>query len=100
VVAVHCTDYRDGRAETHRRTALAAHLSYVESILDEIAVAGPLRDEAGSIIGSLLIFRTESLAQAKALLERDPYFNAQIWEHVSFHHFGGSAGAWVGGKTW
>ncbi|WP_416906936.1 MAG: YciI family protein [Polymorphobacter sp.] len=83
-----------------RTEKLGAHLAHVEAVIDRFAVAGPLRDEAGGFIGSMLVVKAGSAAEARALLESDPYFAAGIWEDVEVHAFGAVAGDWVGGKTW
>jgi uncharacterized protein len=63
-------------------------------------VAGPLRTADGPTIGSLLVYKAASEAQARALLEADPYFRADIWASVEIQPFWAVAGDWVGGKTW
>jgi uncharacterized protein YciI len=93
-----CTDYSDGRAVVNRHTALAAHLAYIETIVDRILVAGPLRAAVGGgIVGSLLIYKVESEEEARALLEADPYFAADIWASVEFKRFNAAVGEWVSG---
>jgi uncharacterized protein YciI len=83
------------------RTAhLAAHLAHVETVLDRIAVAGPLRDAAGAMVGSLLIVHAETEADARAFLEADPYFAAGVWGSIRIQPFRASAGGWIGGKGW
>ena len=42
-------------AEQLRRDTLAAHLAYVETIMDRVLIAGALRDEDNQISGSCLI---------------------------------------------
>ena len=76
------------------------HLSHVEAGLDRLAVAGPLRDAQGNFTGSLLVVKAESEADARALLEQDPYYKAQIWSDIEIREFNAAAGDWVGGKTW
>lgn len=83
-----------------RMEKLKQHLAHVEGHLDRLAVAGPMRDEAGAFTGSLLIVKAESEADARALLEADPYYQAGIWNDIDVRAFGAVAGDWVGGKTW
>ena len=87
-------------AASMRMEKLKEHLAHVEGSLDRLAVAGPLRDEAGAFTGSLLIVKAESEADARALLEADPYYRAGIWNDIDVRAFGAVAGDWVGGKTW
>ncbi len=90
---------RPGAAKT-RMEKLKEHLAHVEAHIDRLAVAGPLRDAAGAFLGSLLIVKAESEADARALIEADPYFKADIWSDVDIGAFGAVAGDWVGGKAW
>jgi len=98
-VIVYCKD-RSG-ADDLRKELLAAHFAYIETILDRIAVAGPMREQAGeSIRGSCFIYHTDDKAEASELLENDPYYKAGIYEQIDYHQFLGAAGSWVGGKIW
>lgn len=90
---------RPGSSAT-RIEKLKEHLAHVEAKLDRLAVAGPLRDEAGNFAGSLLVVKAESAAEARVLLEADPYFQADIWSDIQIHAFNAAAGEWVGGKGW
>jgi uncharacterized protein YciI len=87
-------------AEAKRLAARADHFAYVETILDRIAIAGPLRDAAGGFVGSILVYDVADEAEARALLAGDPYFAAGIWDDPAIHRFTAAAGAWIGGKTW
>jgi uncharacterized protein YciI len=90
---------RPGATAT-RMEKLKEHLAHVEEHLDRLAVAGPLRDEAGGFTGSLLIVKADDEAAARALLQSDPYYRADIWSDIEVRAFGAVAGDWVGGKTW
>ncbi len=87
-------------ASATRMEKLKEHLAHVEAGLDRLAVAGPLRDEEGGFTGSLLVVKAESAAEARALLEADPYYKAAIWSDIEIRAFNAAAGDWVGGKTW
>jgi hypothetical protein len=84
-----------------RKAAAQEHLRYVESVIDRIAVAGPLfSDDGERMIGSIYVFKTTSLEEARELLERDPYFKAAFWERIEFRPFLPAAGEFVGGTSW
>ena len=87
-------------ATVTRMARLKEHLAHVEASIDQFAIAGPLRDENGNFTGSLLVVKAESAAEARAMLAKDPYFEADIWSDIEIRAFGASAGDWVGGKTW
>lgn len=86
---------------TPRREYIAEHLEFVERSIDRILVAGPLRDPAtGANVGSLYVLDVDTEAEARALLESDPYYRAGVWATVSVESFMGAAGTWVGGLAW
>ena len=87
-------------ATATRMAKLREHLAHVEATIDQLAIAGPLRDQDGNFTGSLLIVKADSEAEARAMLENDPYFHAEIWSDIQIRAFGAAAGDWVGGKTW
>jgi uncharacterized protein len=83
-----------------REAALDAHFAHIETIVDKIAVAGPLKDDAGITIGSLFVLKVRTQDEADAILRSDPYFKAGVWERWTIHPFLAAAGDWVGGKIW
>lgn len=95
--AVYSRDAAD--AARLRTEHLEAHLAYAETILDRIAVGGPLR-EGDTFFGSLIVLRVDSEAEARAILEADPYFKAGVWGEIEIRPFRAVIGDWVGGKTW
>jgi uncharacterized protein len=94
-----CFDGPQG--ESARAAATAAHLKYVESIFDEINIAGPMYDPSGvRTIGSLYVLKTKSAVRAHEIIENDPYFKAGAFEKVSYQPFLPAAGHYIGGKIW
>jgi hypothetical protein len=99
LVAAICHDGPDSHPA--RKAAAQAHLRYVESILDRLALAGPLYDAAGErMVGSIYLFKTVDIVEARRLLEADPYFAARFWRSIEFLPFLPAAGELVGGTTW
>jgi uncharacterized protein len=87
-------------AETIRSATRAAHLMQIETIMEKIAVAGPLKTDNGGFVGSLLIVKAADRAEALAILESDPYFRAGVWNRWEINPFVAAAGQWPGGKIW
>lgn len=83
-----------------RAAARDAHFAHVETILDKVAVAGPLKDADGNFTGSLVVLHADSEAAARAILEADPYFKAGVWDEIRIEAFTAAAGSWIGGKIW
>ena len=65
-----------------RKLHRAAHLRGLESLAAEgrIRHAGPLLDDAGSPLGSVIVFEAGSLADARELAARDPYVTEGVFE--------------------
>ena len=94
-----CRDADDSGAL--RRRHLDRHLAYIESVMDRVAVAGPLAETVGGAFeGSFFVYLTDDRAVAESLLHNDPYFQAGLYGEVEFHAFRAVAGAWVGGAAW
>jgi uncharacterized protein len=86
-------------AQRLRAEHLAAHLAYAETVIDRIAIGGPLR-EGDRYFGSLIILQAESETEARAVLEADPYFQAGVWAESEILPFRAVIGEWIGGKSW
>lgn len=82
---VTCQD-RPGLIET-RMDNRAAHLEWANAEGSPIAMAGPLLNEAGSPVGSLLVVEAESPEALEAFLRTDPYAQAELFAHVTFAPF-------------
>ena len=101
LLLVKCSDRDGDDADDLRGEHTARHLAHVESIVDHIAMAGPLKDPPGEhIVGSRLVYRTDNLEQAKAWLDGDPYLRCGSWETVEWSPLVLAAGAEAGGVTW
>jgi hypothetical protein len=73
----------------------------VQVILERLALAGPLfSDDGQRMIGSLYVFKTGSLDEARRWLEADPYFAAGFWQSIDYRPFLPAAGDFVGGTIW
>jgi uncharacterized protein len=98
-VLVVCRDGADALAR--RAAASKEHLAYIEALLGELNLAGPLYDAAGlQPVGSLFVYRTTSLARARELIENDPFFKAGVFASVEYFPYLPAAGKYVGGKIW
>ncbi len=101
-VHFYCSDYAGEEAKQLRKEHLRAHLDYIEANMQMVSVAGPLFDEQNeTIIGSCVVYKVETVAEAQLLFEQDPYYQAErIWEQIETRVFRTVAGEWIGGKRW
>ncbi len=93
---------RDGENGAHvRATQTPAHMSYIETVLGDLNVAGPLYDDSGTkTIGSLYCLHTKSLVRAREIIENDPYYKAGAFASVEYFPHLPAAGKYIGGKIW
>jgi uncharacterized protein len=87
-------------ADAIRSAERLAHFAHIETIMDRIAIAGPLKTAEGGFAGSLVVVKAATHEEAEAILKSDPYFKAGVWARWDIHPFLAAAGDWVGGKTW
>ncbi len=81
VFAIHCIDkplQQDLRAATR-----PTHLAYIESALDQIVVAGPLLDDEGAPIGSMLLMEFPDRRSAVSFAADDPYAKAGLFASIA-----------------
>ncbi len=98
---VQCMDREGDDVAALRQEHMVDHMKHIEAIVDHIAMAGPLQDEAGKhVVGSFLAYKTDDLDRAKAWLAGDPYAQSGIWESVEWSRLVLAAGALAGGVTW
>lgn len=87
-------------SEAARARLRQPHLDHIAASLPHLALAGPLLDGNGTAIGSLLVVKADSAEQARALVQRDPFYAAGIWADIEVTEYRAAAGEWVGGITW
>jgi uncharacterized protein YciI len=78
----------DKTGSTELRAATRpTHLAYLDSFVSQMILAGPMLNEAGQAIGSLLVIEAENQAAAKALAAADPYAQAGLFESVTIRPY-------------
>lgn len=85
VFAIHCIDkplQQELRASTR-----PAHLAYLESVSDQVVVAGPLLDDEGTPIGSMLLVEFPDRKAAVQFAANDPYALAGLFASVAVTPF-------------
>lgn len=81
VFAIHCIDKPNQLSL--RAATRAEHLAYLESAIERILVAGPLLDDEGSPIGSMLLMEFSDRRAAVAFAAEDPYARAGLFASVA-----------------
>ena len=85
---LHCLDKPNNLAG--RMAVRDAHLAYVRDNQDSFRMGGPYLDEAGEMIGSMIIIEVADMAAAKAWTANDPY--RDVFQSVEIRPFRVTAG--------
>jgi uncharacterized protein YciI len=79
---VYAYDYTDADALDRRMAVRPAHLDYVRQLKADgrFLLGGALLNDAGEMIGSMLVLDMESEAQLAKYLQTDPYIIEGVWD--------------------
>ena len=81
VVGIFTPDAQPHRADLYRQ--------WNEHLADRpIRIAGPLLDEVGNQQGWMAVLQADSLQEARAFLNRSPYFMAHLYQRVEVFEYG------------
>lgn len=83
-VALICID-KPGHLQT-RIDNRPAHLEHINAS-GVVEMAGPFLDETGAMTGSLVILSVDTMDQARAWAESDPYARAGLFQSVSIREW-------------
>lgn len=83
--AIHALDKTDSTAL--RAATRPAHLAYLDGFMSQMILAGPLLNEAGQAVGSLIILEAADQAAAEAVAAADPYAQAGLFESVAIRPY-------------
>ena len=67
-----------------------AHVAYVTHLNDEgiVRLAGPIKNDAeDSSIGVVIVYRTDTLAAARELVNADPYVAGGVFEKLTVNPY-------------
>jgi uncharacterized protein YciI len=78
---VYCKDSPENLRPKYR----ADHLQFVLENSSVYRFGGPLIDDAGKVVGSLIIFNVKDRAEVDKLLATDPYFTNRIFSSIEIH---------------
>ena len=58
------------------------HLKFLDSLGENLLLAGPFLNDQGEGVGSIVIIEAETLAAARATFARDPYAVAGLFDSI------------------
>lgn len=70
-----------------RATTRETHLGYLDGIVVQLVLAGPLLNAEGQSIGSLLVIDAPNREAAEAFAAADPYARAGLFQSVTISPF-------------
>lgn len=76
-------EYREVGEAASRDPHRAEHIAYRKALGAEMPLAGPLLDDAGRPVGSIVILEAADRAEAERVAARDPFVAAGVLELVS-----------------
>jgi uncharacterized protein YciI len=93
VVAKDGTD--DGALERRKQTR-PTHLESIQPLVDDgnVLVGGAILNDAGDMIGSMLLVDFPDRKDLDAWLAGDPYVTGGVWREVEVTPFRSAVGAW------
>jgi uncharacterized protein len=85
----------EGALERRQRTR-PTHLASIAPLVEggSILVGGAILNEAGDMIGSMLLVEFPDRSGVDAWLEADPYVTDGVWREVEVTPFRTAVGAW------
>ncbi|HTM96254.1 MAG TPA: YciI family protein, partial [Croceibacterium sp.] len=87
IVAHFIVEYRQLGNSAAREEKRGDHIAYRKGLGARMPLAGPLLDDAGQPVGSLVIVEAGDRAAAEALAAADPYVAAGVLELLSVRGF-------------
>ena len=78
-----------------RKATREDHLAHLGTLGPRLRAAGPMLDEVGVPMGSLVIIEAGDEAEAREFAGRDPYASANLFESVEIVPWTLAIGAWA-----
>jgi uncharacterized protein YciI len=82
-------DGTDAEAPARRQAVRETHLAGAKELAaaGTLVLGGALLDDAGAMIGSVMLLEAESVAAANAIVAADIYTRGGVWHGVEIHPF-------------
>ncbi len=82
-------DGSDAQALERRMKAREAHLANVAKLKEQgkMLMGGAMLDDAGKMIGSVMVFDFPDQAQLEVWLKNDPYSTGGVWKSMEVNPF-------------
>ncbi len=90
-------DGTDPEAKARRLAARPAHLERVGPFVDRgrILIGGAILDDAGDMVGSVMLFDFATREELDGWIAEDPYVTGEVWKEIEVRDFRPAIGAWL-----
>jgi uncharacterized protein YciI len=90
-------DGTDDEAKARRAAVRPKHLRQIAPRVErgQILIGGAILNEAGEMVGSVLLVDFESRDELDAWLETDPYVTGGVWKDIEVRLYRPAVGAWM-----
>lgn len=90
-------DGTDEDAKGRRAAARPAHLERTAPLVEngQILLGGAIFDEAGDMVGSVVLADFGTREELDAWLAGDPYVTGGVWKEIEVRPFRPAVGAWL-----
>jgi uncharacterized protein YciI len=95
--AIIARDGTDAEAKPRRLAVRPAHLERVAPFVERgrVLIGGAILDEAGDMVGSVLLTDFASRDEVEAWVADDPYVTGRVWKEIEILDFRPAVGAWL-----
>jgi uncharacterized protein YciI len=90
-------DGTDAEAPVRRQAVRPTHLEGIQPLVDagNILMGGSILDDAGTMVGSIIMADFPSREELDAWLDHDPYVTGGVWQQVEVAPFRVAIGSWM-----
>ncbi|MGA9160421.1 MAG: YciI family protein [Actinomycetota bacterium] len=90
-------DGTDPQAKARRLAVRPAHLERVGPFVERgrVLLGGAILDDAGDMVGSVLLLDFATRQEVDAWIAEDPYVTGGVWRHIEVRDFRPAVGAWL-----
>lgn len=92
-------DGTDAEASARRQAVRTTHLEGIQPLVDagNILMGGSILDDAGAMVGSVILADFPSREELDAWLDHDPYVTGGVWQQFEVTPFRVAVGSWMPG---
>jgi uncharacterized protein YciI len=75
--------YDKPNAVAHRMEVRPDHIKHLDSLGDQLVLAGPFLDAGSDMVGSIVVIEAETYETAEAIFQRDPFVVRGVFDSIT-----------------